>query len=173
MFHLNPFLPAFTHTFFKQVNTGPCDVLACIPSHHLKQSWLKQYFHDLANVLKTLITFSLLYEKYSRQFNQSSNKKMKLLFMLLGDLGLIQKCILKHCTCVLLYWLIRMAINWFELEIWTWTQTSSIDVVFILFITETGSMLPVNGSTRDNLYYCYFWNTTTGNNSITDVSLLR
>ena len=41
---------------------------------------------------------------------------MRLLSMLLGELGLIQKCILKHCTCVLLYWLIRIAINWFETE---------------------------------------------------------
>ena len=41
---------------------------------------------------------------------------MRLLFILVGDLGLIQKCILKHCTCVLLYWLICIAINWFEFE---------------------------------------------------------
>ena len=44
MSHLNPFLPTFTHTFFKQINTGSADALACIPSHHLKQCWLKLYF---------------------------------------------------------------------------------------------------------------------------------
>ena len=38
-------------------------------------------------------------------------------------------------------------------------------------ILETVSMLAANGSTRDN--FCFYWNTTTGNNPITDISLLR
>ena len=38
-------------------------------------------------------------------------------------------------------------------------------------ILETVAMLPANGSTREN--FCFYWNTMTGNNSITDVSLLR
>ena len=38
-------------------------------------------------------------------------------------------------------------------------------------ILEMVSMLPANGSTWEN--FCFYWNTMTGNNSITDVSLLR
>ena len=38
-------------------------------------------------------------------------------------------------------------------------------------ILETVSMLPANGSTWEN--FLLYWNTTAGNNSITDMSLLR
>ena len=37
-------------------------------------------------------------------------------------------------------------------------------------ILETVKMLPANRSTREN--FCFYWNTATGNNCITDVSLL-
>ena len=118
MSHLNPFLPDFTYTFFKHVDTGSGDVLARIPSHHLKQSWTKTIF---------LMIWLKYWKRWShflcslRQFILSSDKKMRLLFMLVSDLGLPQKCILKHCACVLLYWLICIAIHWFEFElIWIW-----------------------------------------------------